>query len=732
MVFALGLLIGLLQTCAGWKRGIAIALCAFSMGALYAGSAFDVPLPAEGTYEISAYVSGGMRMRSDNRVSFTLSQVMLDGQPVEGKGYCSLHYAETPPELFDGAKVRFTGRVYHPDGPSGEPHFDFRMWMRQNGLAFGVAAYREVTVENTPASAPVMDAAYRVQQWFSHLYQRLMGENGRVAMALLFGDRSGLTDTEYRAFQELGIAHVMSVSGLHVALLGGLVVRLLQRARIRKGIRLLIVSVFLLAYCGVTGFSAAANRAAVMLILSMLASLCCRMPDRLTLLGGAMLAVLLINPLHAHSAGFVLSFCATLGITLYVPMVQRWWDRTPLERLPIGVRDAFAVTLTAQLGVTLPTIVYFHQLPLYGLAVNLLIVPLVSAVLVPLYALVIPFSFIPLAGPLIGRIASASTDVLLWLVSLLSRLPYASVRVGTPPAVLALALGLALVLLSSRLPGSLRRRALAALMVVMVGAAGACLQKPADLRYIQLSVGQADSALLLDESSTILIDAGVDGEAALDYLLYENRDVDALILTHLHVDHAGGAEMLLASGIDIHHVYLPAGAKEQYIDPVMLGLLERFSQENIPVTELASGDELRYNKADIQVLWPERETLRLHQDANLYPLVLSINLDGFRLLQTSDLEGVYERYCAVPADVLKVAHHGSSKSTGDAFLSFVDPTFALISASSGSRSLPGPDTLSRLESHGVSVFRTDECGDITLAVEDGQLTITPYKARLDP
>lgn len=724
LIFLMGILIGVIQKRLGLRCGVAIVLCSFSLGALYANTAFQMSMPPEGSYEIQAVVSGEITPRTDNRLSFVLTDIRLDGEAVSGKAYCSLHYDDAPPELFDGAKVRFSGRVYHPDGPAGEPHFDFRLWMRQRELAFGVAAYREIAIENTPETAPVTDVAFRVRCWIEKQYERVMCGNHALVMALLFGQRGGLSDTSYQAFQDLGIAHILSVSGLHVTLLGGLLVRFLRRIHVRKGFRFLLSAVLMIGYCAVTGMSAATVRAAVMLMLYMLASQMNRYPDRLTLLGTSMLVVLLVNPLYAHSAGFVLSFCAMLGILLYANPLKK-----KMRFLPHSLRSLVAVTLTAQLGVLLPTAAYFHHLPLYSLLTNLLIVPLVGSVLIPLYVVLLPVSLVPLAGQLLGALASFLTEGFLWLVQFLSRLPYASVRVASPSAVLCLGLGLAMVILSPRIPGRFRQRAIAAALCAMVAFGGAYAQRPDELRYIQLAAGQADSALLMDGPHTILIDTGVDGEEAMDYLLKENRDIDALILTHLHIDHAGGVTALLENGIRINHVYLPAGAEEQLLDPALSELPDKLKAMGIPVTELASGDELRYNKAGIRVLWPKREALRVHQNANLYPLVLSIELDGYTLLQTSDLLGSHECYAAAPADVLKVAHHGSSTSTGDDFLHIVSPAYALISASSGSRILPGGDTLNRLKNHGVTVLRTDECGDITLSVEDGNLLIKPYKAR---
>lgn len=726
----------------GRRAGLALALCAFALGALYANAAFDVPMPEGGVYEITATVYGGVKPRTDDRISFVISEVRLNGEPVSGKGYCSLHYDGQPPALFDGARIRFTGRVYQPDGKSGEPHMDFRLWMRQHGLSFGVAAYRGLEIENTPDTAPAADRAYRVRKRLGGLLESAMGENSRVAMALLFGERDGLSEREYDAFQDLGIAHIMSVSGLHVGLVGGLALGLLRRLRVRRGVQLGLMTLLLGLYCAVTGFSAAANRAAVMLILSVLSHLRRRAPDRLTLLGAALLAVLLLNPLHATSAGFVLSFCAMLGIILYIQPLSLWLERLwppvhaigrfrrlrrLLHRLQRGVQSTLAVSLTAQLGVLIPTMVYFHQLPLYGVLVNLLIVPLVSAVLVPLYTLTLPAALLPPFGRIIGWAASVATTLLLRLVELLSALPHAAVRVARPPDVLAFGLGAALILLSRRVSGSLRRRGCAAALTVLVALGGVWAQKPAELRYIQLAVGQADSGLLMDGHTTVLIDTGADGYEALDYLLDENRNLDALILTHLHSDHAGGVGTLLDHGIRIGAVYLPVRAREQQVDSSVLSQLERLEEAGVPIYELASGDELRYNKAVLRVLWPERATVRAGQDANRYPLVLAADLDGYTLLLTSDLIGAYESRAAVKADVLKAAHHGSADGTREAFLEIVSPAAALISASSASRVLPGEETLRRLAQYGVSVFRTDASGDVTLSVQDGELSIIPYK-----
>ncbi len=740
----IGALMILLLSKSGRRCTLGVAILCFALGSLHAHRALEIPMPEPGRCDVTGYVYGEATERSGNRLTFVLGDITLNGEPVSGRAYCTLRHAETLPQLFDGAEVSFEGYVYHPSGKSGEPRMDFRLWMRQKGYRFGLSIYGEIAVANDVSSAPVKDTAHRARQLFAVAFERIMGENGRIAMALLFGERSGLTEDEYTAFQDLGIAHVMSVSGLHVGLVGGMLMLMLDRFQLKRRTKLFILAFFLLDYCALTGFAAASVRAAVMLVCASLGRLVHRRGDRITTLCTAMIVVLILDPLSALSAGFVLSFCAMLSIILYGRPVQealdRLWPqpqvnirrRTPkvfLAWLQMQVKSLLVVSLTAQLGVLLPTMRYFQQLPLYGIAINLIIVPLVSSLLVPLYIAALICSLFPLIGTAVGSAASAATDLLLWLVELFARLPYAAIPTAAPPVLVCIGLGAALIMLSRRVPGRLRTRMIAAVLTASVSLGGWMLQRPAELRYIQLDVGQADAALLLDGDTTFVIDAGSDGSAVIDYLRHENRKVDALFLTHLHMDHTGGVPALLESGIPIRQIYLPVNAPMQRLDEDALAVYDLLLSQDIPIATLASGDELRYNRSMIRVLWPERETVRKGHDPNDYPLALSIDLDGFTLLAASDLTGKYERHAAVPADVLKAAHHGSRESSLDDFLDFVNPSCALLSVSGGQRPLPSPETLERLSKRNINVFRTDECGDITLSVENGQLFITPYKER---
>lgn len=731
------------------RAHLAVGLIFFAVGILWTQVWLAPAAPEPGAYTVRGRVYGEPTIRTENRMTFLLGEVQLGDEPQKSMAYCTMNtYGEQLlPVLFDGAEITFSGRVYEPMGKSGPHDFDFRQWLFQNGISYGISGIRDLQIHNTAQTAAWYDISSRLRTGMREALTRVMGEEARLAMAMLVSEREGLAQDETEAFQRTGIAHVMSVSGLHVGIVAGLLLWLLKKMRVRQGLSLPIMAVLLAGYCMLTGFSVAAVRAGVMLVIALAAQVLHRRTDPLITLSTAMTAVLLINPLQLFSAGFVLSFSAMAGIMLLNPRFLQLFGRgrrsaykrraeqkrmhadhfqnglkKQLRQLP----EMLSLSLSAQLGVLLPTAAYFHQLPLYGLAINLLIVPLVG-VLVPLYFVTLALSPVPLLGMAVGWVAKMLSAGLLWLVELLSTLPYAVIRVASAPVFIVCGALLCAVLFSWYFRAGARTKLVTVALVVALSFTGAYLSRPSDLRYIQLSVEQADAALIMDGNKTIAVDVGEFGDAASGYLLAEGKDLDAVFLTHLHIDHALGVQDLLASGISIGKVFLPAGAADQQLGTEAVALLQMLRAANIPVAELAAGDEVRYNKVAFTVLWPRRESVRRMQDANDSSLVMRIDFDGYTILSASDLTGSYEAYAAVPCDVLKVAHHGSAASTFDAFLDFVSPKIALISCASGDRALPAQATLERLDTRGISVFRTDETGDITLTVRDEQLWLTKYK-----
>ena len=702
-------------------------------------------MPPAGRYSVSGTVYGEPTVRTEKRMSFELTNVTLDGAACSGRTYCTLYVEgdETLPLLFDGAQVTFEGNVYHPSEQENEYDFDFRLWLLRQDIAYGISGVAELQLHNTPETAPWTDVATRLRMACQGAFERVMGEDARLAMAMLLGERDGLRVEEQEAFRASGVAHVLTVSGLHVGLLIVLFAWLLRRLHLAPGVRLLAMTLFLAAYCYITGLSPASIRAAVMALLLLIARLLGRRPDPLTTLSTAALLLLVVQPLQLFSASFVLSFSAMAGILmLYRPILRRlqtWSDARRAER-PARKRGAakwlrerfgdllelLSVSAAAQIGVMLPTACYFNTFPLYSILFNLVVVPFVG-LLVPLYAITLAVSWIPAIGTLAGWLSACGTKCLQWLVDNGASLPYASLRVPSATVPIICALMASALALSQLVRAGRARRWLAVAAAVVLGLTGAYCTRPAELRYHQFAVGQGDASLVVAGGSTVAVDVGSYGTEVADRLLAEGRNLDALILTHLHLDHAQGVSELLAAGVTIQCAYLPAGAQEHLSEEIDAAVL-LLRQANVPIRELAAGDRLDFGQASIQVLWPERGKWRDGVGLNDRSMALLIQLGEVRILNMADIGDGYEEYAAVACDVLKVGHHGSEDSTGEAFLQIAQPEVALISCKTGNARLPSAQALERLLDCGAEVYRTDETGEIQITVDGDGYLLKTWKA----
>ena len=181
------------------------------------------------------------------------------------------------------------------------------------------------------------------------------------------------------------------------------------------------------------------------------------------------------------------------------------------------------------------------------------------------------------------------------------------------------------------------------------------------------------------------MDTGSDDGVLSGFLRRHRLTPDAVILTHLHSDHAGGLQSLVEDEIPVRRLYLPAGAENQQIHEDILFLLDTLRAAGTEIHELSRGDRLPLPSGDLTVLWPEAGRVRHNQDANNYSLVFLLDLCGVSFLQTGDITGLYESYSAVPADLMKAPHHGSSASCSPEFLEKVSPLAVLLSCGRLSR-----------------------------------------------
>lgn len=707
----------------GKKRIVGVMACFLFFGALLGGWKSHPALPPEGKYRVTGVLSCDAVLRENGKAAAYLEQAIVQTdteQTKVGKLYWTyIPDTEQPFLPREGDRVAFDATLYHPQGQENPYGFDFRMYLLQKGVPAGVSGAREAERISHPGRG-LSSVLYHLKQALTERVRLIFGEDSALPEALLLGQRDQLPEETARGFSDAGAAHLLAVSGLHVGLLAGLFYVPLRRRRQKT--RMLILSVFLLLYCALLDFSAPVVRASLLILIGAWRRIVRRASDPLTMLCSAFLAILLVRPLDLFSISFQLSFCAVLGIVVFSPLFPDRSEASPARTLLSGGRTA----LSATIGVALPTMQVFHRISLIGLLVN---PPACGffAVLLPVYLLVmlVGCAWLP-GGMWLARFVNPVTRGLIAVITWLGRLPFASVRVPFLPWYCLLAVTIALALATRYIVLSPGKKLAAAFLTLLVSFGAWRLTVNRDVQYVQLAMGQADAAILMDGPESCVIDTGEYGGDVAAYLLSTGRQADVLILTHLHADHCQGVEQLLKQEIPIGTVYLPEGAEEQQIDSPYLELLEALKARGIPIQHLAAGDIIRLPRSTMTVTWPVSGTVAAGQDANRYSMGLLCDLDGVKLLTCADIAGDFEVYAARDADILKVPHHGSKDSTGAEFLSSVSPQIALITASRLSSRLPNPNTVKRIQDAGAAIYNTAFTGAVTVAAKHGEARIATF------
>ncbi len=703
--------------------------CMFSFffAMLLCGIRMNPELPEIGKYPVKCTVLGSVKTEEDGRKKAFVTDVVLqteDGQTVHA-GNAYLTYTPKEDEVIlleDGTQLSFTGTVYHPSGQNNPYGFDFRQYLLTKGVGYGISCYGGGSVTGQKSNG-LSSVFYRLRVSLYDQCRAIFGEESALPLALLLGYRDDLPDDIQNAFSDAGVAHILAVSGLHVTLLASAVLLLLKPFHLSPAARMTVIGVFLAVYCVITGFSAPVVRASLLLMIGMLAAVMKRRSDPLTSLSAAFLLILLADPLQLYTASFILSFSAVAGMIVFGDLFS---TVKPRNAVIAALWNWWKTTFAATLGTVLPVILYFHNFSVIGLLINPLICALIG-VMQPVYAVIFVIGCIYLPfGNFLAGVFSCVTRFFTEGVTFLSRLPFAVLRVASPGLISMILIAAALLVLTRYVLVGKRRKLLFCALCMVGFTVSMILEQDHSLRYIQLSLGQEDAALVVDDRTTVVVDTGENGSDLSNYLLSEGLKADRVVISHMHSDHIGGINSLLDHHIPIGCVYLPADA-EQFAGYQAMKTLMRIREDGIPVVYVARGDQFSTPRATFTVLWPEKDGVNPAGEANSYATALMMDLDGVKLLSMTDVSGTYEMYSAQPADILKIAHHGSKNSTGEDFLQAVHPSTAILTCTDRSDTLPSPDTLIRLEDAGVKVFRTDETGALTVVCTDSSYQIHTFR-----
>ncbi len=656
------------------------------------------------------------------RFEFDVEQVITPGAKVpahiqlswfdNGFGRPAVHPV---PPLHPGERWALTVRLKRPHGNINPYGFDYEAWLlerniRATGYVRDGAGNRRVT-ERVARPGYLIEVA---REAASQRLSQVLGERpyAGVLKALAIGEQSAISALQWQIFLRSGVNHLMSISGLHVTMVSGLVFTLVywlwrrsQRLTLALPARKAAVvagALAALAYALLSGFGVPTQRTLYMLSVVAIALWLGRAGNAFSVLGLALLAVLLPDPWAVLSPGFWLSFGA-VAVIMYVGSGR---VGQPHWLLQWG-RVQWAVTL----GLVPLLLALFQQISLISPLANAVAIPLISLAVTPLTLLgtVLPLDFLLLAAHWLMEWCMA-------FLSWLSALPAAVWQQHGPPRwTVILALCGAIWLL---LPRGFPARWLGWLWFAPLFLVRPPVPQAGELWLTVLDVGQGLAVVARTQRHALLYDTGprfgMESDAGSRIIIPYLRGtgvsrLDGMVISHDDLDHSGGAISVL-QGVPVAWVLssLPQGS------PVLAGASRSL--------RCFAGQTWEWDGVKFEILHPARDSYQYDgfRD-NDRGCVLKISSPFGRVLLPADIERGAEQELlerlpgSLRADVLLAPHHGSLTSSTPAFIRAVAPGTAVFTVGYRNRfGHPREEVVERYQAQGIKTWRSDQSGALEL------------------
>ena len=579
-------------------------------------------------------------------------------------------------DYINGDYICMSGTVSVPDSATNPGTFDQYIYLKNKGYYLCISNGIIESGNHRPYS--IEGFLYGIKNRCTKIIDNSFdSESAGIVKAMLVADKSTLDKNIKKLYSENGIAHIMAISGVYVAIIGMTLYGFLRKLRIGRLISGTFSIAIIILYGIMTGMSSSTERAVIMLILSIAAEYFGRKTDAPTSMGFAMIIMVLGNPYVILDAGFQLSFAAITGVTVVAPQLRkllRMFKRfikeadekkkqkhkkiMSLRKMIIKLIDALVVGIASFITTTPVIIYYYYQFPPYSILINLIVIPLVSlivggSILVVLTGLLFTEAAVVMTYPV-----RLILFIYKYLCIFVSGLPGASVFAGHISIGMVFVYYLSVVLIFAILRmirtektekgGSILYLMLTAVLSLTVVYEVYLYDK--SLKVVYMDVGQGDGVLLRTSGHTgILIDGGSSSNKRVgEYVMvpvlkyYGVSEVEYAFVSHGDIDHVSGLEYLLneeQSGVHVVNLVLP-----EYGDHDALQELKaEATANNVNIIYMKPGDNITYNRQhsetiNIECLYPDGEAGQGVLDTNNLSMILKTTITWN--VRESDIEGL--------------------------------------------------------------------------------------------
>ena len=602
-----------------------------------------------------------------------------------------------------GDNLKLYGVLNKPKSNKTKGLFDYKKYLKRNNIYY-IQKVDSITIN------------YKCKNIFYKIKEKVINRcKSPYSKVFILGDKSLIDKNILNNYRDLGISHLFAISGMHISLLSTILLKLLKKIKIKEEKRYLIVSIFLISYLLLTGFSPSILRAVLFFILFSINKVYYFYIKSTNIYILVLVISLIYNPNYIYDVAFLYSFSISLSLIIMGDYINSY----------NGYLKKLFITSLISFIVSIPISLYnFNCINILSIIYNLFYVPFISIV-------VFPFSILTFIFPFLNNIFNIFIIVLEKSSIFLNKICFSKLIFCSNNIYFYIVYILFIIIFLYGLKINKKKYLIFIIILLIVNYLQPIIF---DKDYLMMiDVGQGDSILIHSKNKNILIDTG----GVMSFIkekwktkkqnsIVENttipilkkkgiQKIDYLILTHGDYDHMGEA-INLVNSFKVEKVIFNCG-RYNYLEKELIKLLDK---KNIKYYSCI--DELNIDNNKLYFL-----QIRDFNNENDNSKVIYTEINKYKFLFMGDASVTTEKeilkeYDLPDIDVLKVGHHGSRTSSSKEFISTINPKYSLISVGKDNKfKHPNKETLENLKES--KIYRTDKQGSIMFKIKNNKLKI---------
>ncbi len=692
---------------------------------------YDKVYELDGTNEKFEGIILGKKSETDYKTTYIIKIKKINEIFAGKKFLLDVKKKDYSKELEYGDIITFNGVYNKPNVQRNYGGYDYSLYLKTQNI-YGTFDGSQIELKSKNKGSFIQRGIISFKEYIKGILKENLGEDeAELCIGLVIGDRTNLAKDIQEDFKTSNLTHMLAVSGSHFVYII-LAVTYINKFLKRKRLGQILMIIVIILFMNLTGNTGSVVRSGIMASLGIIASIIHRKSDIWNNMAIAMLIQIILNPYIIFDVGVQLSYGGVIGIVAFNKVVTNSIEQLS-NKINNYIKESISVTISANI-VIIPIMMYtFNTISLSFVISNLLAGAILGIIVLYAFALILLYMVLHNFIFPLFIILNLMLKILIYIAHICSLIPFSKIYVVTPNLILIILFYLFLYLLVKKQKSRILSKKTIAFFTIAIIILNfiypVLTSKRDNLEINFIDVGQGDSTLIRVSNKTILIDGGgssygetfdVGEQTLFPYLLDRGiNTIDYVIVSHFDSDHCQGLNFIMEN-MKVKNAIISSLGQESNEYDTFLSLAKK---QNTNLIYVKKGDIIKIGDCTIKILFPNNEPIT-DNEKNNNAIVFKFLWKNISILFTGDIEEKAENKILslysdnlgeLKSTILKVAHHGSKTSTTKAFLEAVKPQIALIGVGEDNNfGHPNSGVIERLESIGCEIYRTDECGEISI------------------